>query len=205
VIYTYLVLVGIVLFALVGFQRGWLQEVATLGGLLLAWLIVLALGGLFVAGINRVVLMARFTIDDGFDSPAPGAMLETLRRMPALDPRHPDVVLGILFVGLATAAFLAAQRFAPPASSGAARALGVLVGIANGYLVCYLALRFLVPAARLGFDLPNLPTSGATTLGQYLPTLLLVGVLVTIGLALVSSKRIGGKSSGRISPSRMKG
>jgi hypothetical protein len=205
VIYTYLVVVGIVLFALLGFQRGWLREIATLGGLLLAWLIVLALGGAFVAGLNRVYLMARFTIEGGFDLSSPGSLLDALRRAPLLDPRRPDIVLGILFVALATGAFLAAVRFAPPASAASARALGLLVGMANGYLVCYLAIRFLVPAARLGFAIPLVPGDAAIALGQYLPTVLLVGVVLAIGLALLSSKRLGGRSAGRVAAGRAKG
>jgi hypothetical protein len=205
VIYTYPVILAIVLFALLGFLRGWLREVATLGGLLLGWLIVLALGGAFVAIINRLVLIARFTALGGFDSASPGVLLETLRREPLIEPRHPDVVLGALFIVLAAAAFLAPLRFAPPVAAFSGRVLGVLFGLANGYLVCYLALRFLAPAARVGFAVPVLPSESELPLGQYLPTVLLVGVLLAIGLALLSSKRIGGKSSGRVAAGRARG
>jgi hypothetical protein len=205
VIYTYLVVAGIVLFALLGFQRGWLREVATLGGLLLGWLIALALGGAFVATVNRIVMMARFTLAGGFDSTSPGILLEALRREPLIEPRHPDLVIGALFIVLAAAAFLAAMRFAPSVATFSGRALGFLVGMANGYLVCYLALRFLVPAARVSFAVPVLPTEAELPLGQYLPTVLLAGVLVTIGLALLSGKRIGGKSGGRVAAGRARG
>jgi hypothetical protein len=203
--YTYLVIIGIVLLALLGFQRGWLREIATLGGLLLSWLMVLALGGALVSIANRVVLIVRFTVLGGFDSSNPDFLLESLRRAPPLDPRRPDVVLGILFVLFAAGAFFAAIRFAPPATAFSARALGLLIGIANGYLVCYLVLRFLVPAARVSFAVPLLPSDTEIPLGRYLPTVLLVGVLGAIGVALLSSKRLGGRSTGRVAAGRAKG
>ncbi len=204
-IYTYIVVAAIVLFAIVGFMRGWLREIATLAGLLGSWLAVLALGGAFVGFVNRVYLIARFIIAGGFDSSSPGIILDSLRREPLLDPRHPDIVLGLLFVVFAVASFAISTRFAPAASAASARALGLLVGVANGYLVSYLALRFLVPAARVGLAVPLNPGDAVDSLGRSLPTLLLAGVVVAIAIALVSSKRIGGKSVARVSPSRAKG
>jgi hypothetical protein len=205
VIYTYLIVAGIVVFGVLGFRRGWLREVATLGGLLLAWLIVLVLGAAFVAFVNRLWLIGRFTVLGGFDTTNPEVLLEYLRRAPLIDPRHPDVVLGLVFVFLTGAAFFAANRFAPAATAPSARALGFLIGMATGYLVCYLGLRFLVPAARLGLALPINVGDAADSLGQYLPTLLLAGVVIAIVIALLSSKRLGARSAGRAVAGRAKG
>jgi hypothetical protein len=205
VIYTYLIAAGIGVFAILGFRRGWLREIATLGGLLLAWLIVLALGGAFIAFANRLWLIARFTSQGGFDTTNPEALLDALRRAPLIDPRHPDVVQGVIFLALAGAAFFAANRFAPAATSPSARALGFLVGMATGYLVCYLGLRFLVPAARVGLALPASIGDVSDSLGQYLPTLLLVGVVIAILIALLSSRRLGARSGGRAAAGRVKG
>lgn len=204
-IYTYLVVVAVVVFAILGFQRGWLREISSLAGLLVAWLAVLALGEAFVAFANRLFLMTRFTIAGGYDSSSPGVILDALRREPLIDPRHPDVILGILFVALALGSFLVASRIAPTASAASARALGMLVGVANGYLVSYLALRFLIPAARFGFSLPLNPGDAVESLGQSLPTLLLAGVVIAIAISLFSSHRIGGKNATRVSAGRAKG
>jgi hypothetical protein len=205
VIYTYVVVLAIVAFAILGVLRGWLREIAALGGLLLAWLAVLAAGGALVAGMNHLWLMVSFTLAGGFDSTSPGTVLDSLRRAPLVDPRHPDVVLGVAFIGLAAVAFVAASRYAPPATAISARALGLLVGIANGYLLSYLCLRFLAPAARVGLSLPINPGPAVDALGHYLPTLLLLGVGVAIVIALLSSKRLGGKSAVRPVPGRLRG
>jgi hypothetical protein len=205
VIYTYVVIVAVVLFAILGFQRGWLRETASLAGLLVAWLAVLTLGETFVAFANRLFLMTRFTLAGGYDSLSPGVILDSLRREPLIDPRHPDVILGILFLALAVGSFVVVSRIAPEASAASARALGLLVGVANGYLVSYLALRFLVPAARFGLALPLNPGDAVESLGQSLPTLLLAGVVIAIAISLFSSHRVGGKTAPRVSAGRAKG
>ncbi|HLZ08398.1 MAG TPA: hypothetical protein VKT80_07425, partial [Chloroflexota bacterium] len=78
--YPYIVLAIIIGLAALGFQRGWLREIATLGGLLVAWLCVTSLGGIVIGAVNRLALIARFTLAGGFDSPAPGGLLDALRR-----------------------------------------------------------------------------------------------------------------------------
>ena len=204
-IYPYVVLVIILAAAALGFLRGWLREIATLGGLLVAWLCVTSLGGTVVSVVNRFVLIVRFTIGGGFDSPTPGGLLEALRRSPVVDPRNVETFLGIVFVALAIAAIVAASRFAPASGAASGRALGALLGLANGYLVSYVGLRYLAPSARSGLDFVVFPGSLVEALGRYLPTLLIAGVVITIAIALVSSRRGSGRGSSRIVTGRAKG
>ncbi len=202
---TYVVAVVIVVFGAIGFQRGWLREVGTLASLLLAWFILIALGDTLVGLVNRLQLMVEFTLRGGFDASAPGALLQEIRHHPLLDSRHPDGFLGVLFVVLAALAYLGALRFAPAAASASARILGALIGLVNGYLVTYLCLRYLAPTTLAITAIPWNPGGVVDLLGRYLPTLLVVGVLLAIGIALISSKRLGGRGSPRPAPSRAKG
>lgn len=202
---TYGVIAAVVLFGLLGFQRGWLRELPTLAGLLIAWLIVLVGSGSIVDFVNRADLILQFNLKDGFDAASPGALIQELRRSPLVDPRHPGAFAGILFCVLAVIAFVAASRFAPPAAGAASRGLGALLGVANGYLVAYLGLRYLIPTGRVGPVIAAGPGSIVDLLGQYLPTLLLVGVVLAIAIALLSSRRLGPRSSLRAMSGRAKG
>jgi hypothetical protein len=203
--FTIVVAVAVLLFGLLGFRRGWLREVSTLAGLLVAWLILVAAASPIINVLNRLYWMIRFTAAGGFDSDSPAAVVQELRHQPLVDPRHPGVFLAALFCILAVVAFVAANRFAPPAASAAARGIGVLVGIANGYLVAYLGLRYLSGAGLAGPLLSANPTGVVDLLSRYLPTVLLVGVVLAIAIALLSSRQLGGRPSSRAASSRAKG
>lgn len=204
-IYPYVVLAIVIGGAAVGFHRGWLREIATLGGLLVAWLCVTTLGGTLVGSVNRIYLIVRFTIDGGFDSPIPAVMLDVIRKAPLVDPRHAQFFLGIVFVLLAIGAFALASRFAPPSAAASGRALGVLVGLVNGYLVAYLGLRYLAPDARSSLGLGLFPGNLVDELGRYLPTILIAGVVMTIAIALLSSRKGSSRGAARIAAGRAKG
>ncbi len=204
-IYSYLIVALLIVFGAIGFWRGWLREVGTLAGLLLGWMIVIAAGEAFVNVTNRLYLMIAFILQDGFDARQPAALIQSLRRNPIVDPRHPDLFLGVVFAVLAVVAFVAASRYIAPATGWSSQALGSLVGVANGYLVTYLALHYFAPTARV--RLPIWPGAGdaADALGRFLPTLLVAGVLFAIGVALLSSRRFPAKGSPRAAPGRTKG
>ena len=204
-IYPYVVLSVLVVGAAIGFQRGWLREIATLGGLLVAWLGVSALGGNLVGVVNRADLIVRFTVNGGFDSTSPGGMLDLLKKAPVVDPHHADTFLGIVVVLVAVASYVAASRYAPPPIAASGRALGVLVGLINGYLLAYLGLRYLAPGARTGYDLGLFSGNLVDELGRYLPTLLIPAVVVTIAIALLNSRKSPSRGSGRIVAGRTKG
>lgn len=202
--FIYLAIVAIIAFGSLGFWRGWLREVATIAGLLVAWLFVVGAGGLAVGLVNRIYLMVAFTIRGGFDSSAPGNLLQTLRSNPLIEPARPGGFYAVLFAALAIASYLLANRFAPAVSQTSARLLGVLVGLANGYLLAYLALRYVAPAIPISIAEPS-PANPVDVLGRYLPTVLLIGVILAIGIALLSSRRFSGRGGGRMAPGRAKG
>jgi hypothetical protein len=203
--YSYLIVALLIVFGAIGFWRGWLREAGTLAGLLVAWMVLIAAGEAFVSIANRIYLMAAFILQDGFDARQPATLIQSLRRNPLVDPRHPDLFLGIIFVVLGVVAFVAANRYIAPATGWPAQVLGCLVGLANGYLVTYLGFHYFAPTARVRLPVWLGAGDAADALGRYLPTLLVAGVLLAIGVALLSSRRFGGKGSPRVAPGRTKG
>jgi len=187
--------VGLV-FAAIGFQRGWLREVATIGGLLASWLFIVVVGPLLVWLVNRVAMMIRFLFAGGFDSSAADALLRHLRESPLVNPAEPTAVVGVALIALVAAAYLASNRWVEGAGALNGRILGALAALANGYLVLYLALRYLLPPQG-SFPVLHGLTQVANALGSFLPTALLGGVIVTIGLALLSTRGAVTRGGGR--------
>src|SRR6266540_2179699 len=81
-----------------GFRRGWVRELATLGFILLAWLVVVGLGLSIASSLNKLVVMFQFTWDGGFDAADPAALLRVLRTTPAIDPWRPEWFYALLFL-----------------------------------------------------------------------------------------------------------
>lgn len=201
----YVVAIILAGFVALGFWRGWLREASALAGLLVIWSLLLVVGQALIGSVNRLFLILAFTVRGGFDSPSPGAVIEELRRAPLVDSRHSDVVNAVLFVVLVGVIYVASQRFVAPVSTLGGRLLGGLVGLAEGYLLVYLALRFVAPIAGLG--VPRWAGVALITnlLERNLSTLLIVGVALIVGIALLSTSRAPSRGRGRPSPSRPRG
>ncbi|MGH2461489.1 MAG: hypothetical protein ACRDIY_21750 [Chloroflexota bacterium] len=203
--YSYLIFAALVIFGAVGFWRGWLREVVTLASLLVVWMILDALGQTLVGFVNRVYLTLGFVARDGVDAAHPTALIQALRQNPLVDPRHPDFFLGVLLTVAVISIYFAASRFVAPAAGWSAQALGVLVGFANGYVVTYLGFRFFAPGARFELAFSLSPNGVADSLGRLLPTVLVAGVVLAVGIALLSGRRAASRGSGRPAAGRSKG
>lgn len=201
---TYVVAIVVLVFTGLGFWRGWLREAATLAGLLLSWSLVIFLGHALIDFLNRLYLIVAFIVQDGFDARSPGALIEEMRRSPPLDPRHPEVVFALLFVALLGLTYLGTVRYVARANSLRGRVLGALVGIANGYLVVYLVLRFVAPVLGLGLEWSGFNVV-STVLERNLTTLLVVGVSLIVGIALLSSSGAAMKGRSRSPAPRARG
>lgn len=203
--YSYLVIVGLVFLGAIGFWRGWLREIVTLASLLVVWMILDALGGALVGFVNHVYLTLGFVARDGVDSAHPAALIQLLRQSPLVDPRHPNFYFGVLMTVAVVAVYYAASRFVAPAAGWSSQALGALVGLANGYVVTYLGFRFFAPDARVNLAFSMNPDGVADSLGRLLPTVLIAGVVLAIGIALLSGRRLAPRGSARSVAGRSKG
>ena len=181
-------------FGTLGFRRGWVRELATLGGVLLSWLIVVALGLTLVDWANRLVLIVRFTWDGGFDLADPTGLLRTLRAAPAIDPWRPEVFLLVVFAIGVVAAYYLGGRFAAGPGATSDAVLGTLAGALNGYVLAYVVLSYL----GVGQRLPT-PVGSATTelVGPHLTTVAIVVVAGAVGIALMTGLRGAGLKRGR--------
>jgi hypothetical protein len=194
------VALALLAFGALGLRRGWVRELATLGIVLLAWVIVLAFGLSIVGFLNRIALIASFTWHGGFDAADPSALLRALRSSPAIDHWHPEGLYLLLFGLAGAAAYPLGDRLASRArrapGSPADAALGGLAGAVNGYLLAYVSLGYLHGALRAPASEP------LAILGGYATTLAVTVVAAAVGLALFASTRgqaLKPKRSGRAS------
>ena len=194
------VALALLAFGALGLRRGWVRELATLGIVLLAWVIVLAFGLSIVGLLNRIALIAAFTWQGGFDAADPGALLHALRAAPPIDQWHPEGLYLLLFGAAGTAAYPLGGRLAGragrPAGWPVEALLGGLAGAVNGYLLAYVALGYLHGALRAPASQP------LAILGGYATTLAVTVVAAAVGLALLASTRgpaLRPKRSGRAS------
>lgn len=180
---------ALVAFGAIGVRRGWVREVATLGGLLLTWLIVFAFGITIVGWVNRAALVLSFTWAGGFDAADPLLLVRTLKAAPLIDPWRPEALYFALFSFGGGVAYLAGNRLTARVTSSSEMVLGALAGGLNGYVLAYVGLGYLRGPANDGFVL----------LGSYGTMLVVAAVVAAVAFALVSSLRPQPKRSGRAS------
>jgi hypothetical protein len=186
--------IALLAFGTLGFRRGWVRELATLGGVLLGWVVVAALGLTLVDWANRLVLIARFTWAGGFDLADPSGLLRALRAEPAIDPWRPELFLLVVFALGVAAAYVAGGKLATRPGGTPDAVLGALAGALNGYVLAYVALSYL----GLGQRLPS-PLGAAATdaVGPHLTTVAIVVVAGAVGIALMTGLRGAGLSAKR--------
>jgi len=187
-------------FGALGFKRGWVRELATLGGLLLTWLFLALFGPTLVAWANKLGLIVAFTWRGGFDLADPAPVMRALRAQPAIDPWRPELFHLVLFAAGAFAAYRASGRLAGRPRVTAESVLGVLAGALNGYVLAYVVLDYLRIGQRLpgAFGLAGLDTVGV--LGSNVATVAILVVVGAVGIALVSGLRgagLGSRKAGR--------
>lgn len=173
-------------FGTLGFRRGWVRELATLGGVLLSWLIVAALGATLIEWANRLVLIARFTWDGGFDMAEPTGLLRALRAEPAIDPWRPELYLLVVFAIGLVMAYCAGGRLAAGPTAASDALLGALAGALNGYVLAYVVLSYLGVGQRLPTPIGSLATE---LVGPHLTTVAIVVVAGAVGIALLTGLR----------------
>ncbi|HEV8636921.1 MAG TPA: hypothetical protein VG370_22100 [Chloroflexota bacterium] len=187
-------------FGALGFRRGWVRELATLGGLLLSWL-VLALFGLRLVGwANKLGLIAAFTWRGGFDLADPAPLMGALRAQPAIDPWRPELFHLALFAIGAAAAYAAGGRLAAGPRATADAILGALAGALNGYVLAYVLLDYLRIGPRLPGTLGPMAGDAVGVLGRHVATVAIAVVVGAVAIALLTGRRgagLGSRKAGR--------
>lgn len=187
------VIVALVICGAIGFHRGWIRELATLGLILLSWLLVVLVGyGIMSLG-NRIALMVQFTWSSGFDSGDPAALLRSLKAIPLIDPSHPEWFYGILFAIGVLAAYLGANRVGATGGIFSESILGALAGALNGYLISFVLLDFVQKTSQAGVRAGSVPSDWPVLPGGNLTTVAIVVVIGIVAIAL-SSKLRGSQS-----------
>lgn len=180
-------MLALVIAGTLGFRRGWVRELATLGIILLAWLVVVGLGLSVVESINKLALMLSFTWQGGFDAADPAALIRQLRLSPAIDPWRPEWFYAVLFLlGVVGAYMLGGQMAARPATTFDS-ILGGLAGAVNGYAVAYVVLGYLQVSGREAGV-----ADASTLLGGYATTVVVAVVIGAVGIAMLTSLRSPG-------------
>ncbi|HUX86201.1 MAG TPA: hypothetical protein VMW65_04290, partial [Chloroflexota bacterium] len=154
--------------------------------------------------VNRLGLIWTFTMRGGFDANQPGTLIAQLKRAPLVDSGHAATFAGVVLLVLAIISYLTAQRFVTQPTNLSSQVIGTLVGLVNGYLLLYLAFHYLAPGAALPIPGSFGEATISGTLGHYLTTLLVGGIVLIIAISLLSSGRLSGRSSSRPTTSRGK-
>ena len=173
----------LLLFGSNGFRRGWVREITSLGGIFVSWLFGSVVGLPMSQMLNKLHLVAAFWIRGGFDGADPSVLMDSLEAHPLIGPGAEEIFQSALFLGLSVASLWAAKKIAPPAHSRQARLLGGVVGVANGYLLQYVLLKFLTAEPWLRSSIPLNLYSAEQLLSDNLLTATLVGVGLLIALA----------------------
>ncbi len=183
------VIVALVICGAIGFRRGWIRELATLGLILLAWLLVVLVGYGVVSFTNRIALMQGFAWSGGYDSLDPAALLRGLKAMPLIDPTHPEWFYGILFAIGVLVAYLGANRVGAVGGAFSESILGMLAGALNGYVISFVLLDYAQRTSQAGGRSANAASDWPVLAGGYLTTIAIVAVIAVVGIALTSMLR----------------
>jgi hypothetical protein len=182
-------------FGALGFRRGWVRELATLGGLLLSWLFLALFGLTLVGWANKLGLMVAFTWRGGFDLADPTPLMRALKAQPAIDPWRPELFHLVLFAAGALLAYVASGRLVARPRVTAESVLGALAGALNGYLLAYVLLDYLRIGQRLPGGLGLVGGDAVGVLGRHVATVAIVVVVGAVGIALLTGLRGVGLSS----------
>lgn len=143
--YTLVTYIVIAIFGLVGFMRGWWKEALTTG--LLALLLLLlkqpdAASGI-VDFIDRMVVSGWDAIQTVRQSSDMIAAAVPVEEPPVIDPKSHSVYIIILVVAVVASYFFSKVGLTE-SMSAAARIIGGVLGVYNGYVVLTLVREFLI-------------------------------------------------------------
>lgn len=174
----------ILIFAVVGFQRGWKRELVSLGFSLGAVLFLYLGGGNGMAQFvfNRLPVIAQLVVGG-----SGGATHTSSNTVPPNEILITTVVTFIIIIG---AGYLIGNKAFPRPNTPAERLLGILPAIVSGYFLMLYVTNVLTKSSLITFGVAT-PTQGAV--GNYMLIIFLVAVVVVVAALIATSAK---KSSG---------
>lgn len=172
---------AIIVFAIVGIQRGWRREVITLA-FVVAGLILLVWFNLGQGIAYFIFVRIPVIIADILGQPAPTTTAPSTSVV--------QMTTIITFFVLLALGYLVGNRAMPPAKTAADRILGVIPAAITGFIVIFFINRFFSTQSRtslftLAVETPNL--------NDYIGIIFIAAVVaVVVGLIAASGKKSGG-------------
>jgi hypothetical protein len=174
----------ILVFAVVGFQRGWKRELVSLGFSLGAVLFLYLGGGNGMAQFVfvRLPVIAQIVVGgSNSHTSTPNT------NVPTGDVLITTVVTFIIIIG---AGYLIGNKAFPKPATPAERLLGILPAIVSGYFLMLYVTNVLTKTSLITFGVAT-PTQGAV--GNYMLIIFIVAVVVVVAALIATSAK---KSSG---------
>jgi hypothetical protein len=178
------------LFGLLGYWRGWLREITSLGVIAVSWLLLQVLGTTVVGWVNQAYVILAFTIRGGFESSDPNWVLRSARLGVPIEVSRPEAFYGLLLLIVAGVTFAIGGRKIAPPRRLVDQVLGAMAGMLNGYAVLYLVSGLLASERRLGMPIVTILRGLEQTLEQYLTSVIIGAVTVLVIAALAGSTRL---------------
>jgi uncharacterized membrane protein required for colicin V production len=175
----------VLVFAVVGFMRGWRREILSLA-FILAAVLVLGIGG------GKVVAQTIFVrIPLAFQDP------NHLQTPPSPNTTEIIVVTVLTFVAMIVIGYLLGNKVFPKPTTPADRVWGLILGIVAG-LAIYFTISQIAPVLSTGPNIGLLvPAPSQNVIGSSLLLIFVVlVVLVIIGLITSNTKKSGGGGGG---------
>ncbi len=174
----------ILVFAVVGFQRGWKRELVSLGFSLGAVLFLYLGGGNGMAQFVfvRLPVIAQIVVGGSNSHPSTPSTA-----VPTGDVLITTVVTFIIIIG---AGYLIGNKAFPKPATPAERLLGILPAIVSGYFLMLYVTNVLTKTSLITFGVAT-PTQGAV--GNYMLIIFIVAVVVVVAALIATSAK---KSSG---------
>jgi len=187
-----MLLVIIFLFGLMGFQRGVSQELFSLGGIFIGYVLGIRNTDLLVPVANRVHKMLLFALKGGFVAEDVDAVMAQIQQAKPLIATPQDrlnfgtAVFVFFFFLLWAIGSVVRKRAKEKLSS---RLLGALLGAINGYLTLYFVLPRHFPSPEVTIRIPSQDLT--SFLSEHLPLVVVAFSLLVIVLGLQASARRG--------------